>query len=275
MSGDLDPAGRESWFRALEQVHAVRLPRGAFTVLRLDGWNFHRFTRGLVKPFDPALTDALLTVAQALCATAQGARLAYVQSDEVSLVLTDRDGSNAQPWFGGSLQKLTSVTASLAAATFAREFADPRGTAAPVASFDARALSVADADDVLEYLRWRQTDAVRNSISMAAHAVLPHRETVDRPTHELRALLLERGVDWDDYHDFHRRGAFVHAERVVADVAFVDRRTGVSSVATGVRRWSWQVDAFDLRDDATRAALARKLTRSTVEADVVLAEEVT
>lgn len=255
--------------RALEARERVTLERHAFTIVRLDGRGFSQFTRGLVKPFDPALTDALLAGARALCDAAQGARLAYVQSDEVSLVLSDRDGPNAQPWFGGNQQKIVSVCASLLTATFAREFRDPRGPGY-LATFDARAFTVLPGDDgPLDYLRWRQTDAVRNSISMAAHAVLPHRETVGRPTHELRALLRERGVDWLDYHPFHRRGAFVHAERVVGDVEYVDRRTGVRSVATGVHRWAWETDAFDLRSDDVSALVERKLTRLPDETEEV------
>lgn len=262
MSRNPAAAARERLMRVIEGELATTLPRRAFTVLRLDGWNFHRFTRGLVKPFDPALTDALLAVALALCDAAQGARLAYVQSDEVSVVLSDRDGPNVQPWFGGSLQKLVSVSASLATATFNRAFVDPRGDAAPPATFDSRALSLANEDDVQEYLRWRQNDAVRNSISMAAHAVLPHSATHGRPVHELRELLTERGVDWEDYHAFHRYGAFVYPESVVGDVAYVDRRTGLSSVATDVRRQSWQTDAFDLRAEADVARVERLLTRA-------------
>lgn len=265
MSPKAEAAALEARMRALETRQRVTLDAHAFTVVRLDGRGFTAFTRGLVKPFDPALTDALLDGARALCVVAQGARLAYVQSDEVSLVLSDLDAANAQPWFGGNQQKVVSVCASVLTATFARAFVDPRGDAY-AATFDARAFTLLPGDDgPLDYLRWRQADAVRNSISAAAHAVLPHRATVGRPTHELRALLLERGVDWLDYHPFHRRGAFVYPERVVGDVEYVDRRTNTRSVATNVRRWRWETDAFDLRDAEAVALLRRKLTRSTTD----------
>ena len=65
------------------------LPRRTYTVVRLDGKNFHSYTRHLERPFDVQLVVDMAETAQFLCQQVQGVRLAYVQSDEISLILTD------------------------------------------------------------------------------------------------------------------------------------------------------------------------------------------
>jgi tRNA(His) 5'-end guanylyltransferase len=68
------------------------LPRRTYSILRLDGKAFHSYTRGLIRPFDDQLMSDLDETAKFLCEEIQGARFAYVQSDEISILLTDFEG---------------------------------------------------------------------------------------------------------------------------------------------------------------------------------------
>lgn len=87
-------------------------------VVRFDGKGFHQWTRRIhaVKPFDAHLHDVMATTTLRLCAEIQGVVIAYTQSDEISLVLQDYFGLDTEPAFGKRLQKLVSITASLATA---------------------------------------------------------------------------------------------------------------------------------------------------------------
>ena len=58
-------------------------------IIRLDGKAFHTFTRGLERPFDGRFALVMWDTAKYLCANIQGAKCAYVQSDEISILLTD------------------------------------------------------------------------------------------------------------------------------------------------------------------------------------------
>lgn len=236
------------------------LPRRVFTVIRLDGRAFHTYTRGLERPFDLRFHEDLVATAAYLCAHVTNSRLAYVQSDEVSLVLSDRDGPSTQAWFDGNLQKVVSVAASLATARF-NELRPGK-----LAVFDARAFTLPVVDEVLDYLIWRQADAVRNSISMAARAYLSHRDCHGRTSNQLQELLWQRHrVNWNDYAPGLRRGTFVHWQHERRDVEYVDRRTGETVVAPDVLRRVWR--EANLTVTADRAEVTRRLATTTLEED--------
>ena len=97
------------------------LPRRTYTIIRLDGKAFHTYTRGLNKPFDKDLIDDMDSAVVKILPEIQGAQFAYVQSDEISILLTDFANENTDAWFDGNVQKITSVSASLMTAYFNRE----------------------------------------------------------------------------------------------------------------------------------------------------------
>ena len=63
------------------------LPRRTYTVIRLDGKAFHTFTKGFERPYDMNLINAMDYTTKMLCENIQGARVAYTQSDEISILL--------------------------------------------------------------------------------------------------------------------------------------------------------------------------------------------
>lgn len=71
------------------------LPRG-YIVLRIDGKAFHTFTRGMKKPFDDKLIEAMVNAGQKVAKEMMGFKLGYHQSDEVTFVLTDTDSFDSQ-----------------------------------------------------------------------------------------------------------------------------------------------------------------------------------
>src|SRR5574337_312250 len=101
-----------------EDAYRFVLPRRTYTILRVDGRSFHTWTRGLQRPYDLGFMDCMDYTALILCASIAGARFAYVQSDEISVLATDFDQTTTQPWFDGVLQKWASVGAACAASAF-------------------------------------------------------------------------------------------------------------------------------------------------------------
>ena len=83
-------------------------------IVRVDGKAFHSYTRGLAKPFDVLFMRAMNDVARKLCEEIQGAQLAYVQSDEVSVLVHSYKRFASTPWFDNQVQKMVSVAAAVA-----------------------------------------------------------------------------------------------------------------------------------------------------------------
>lgn len=176
------------------------LPRRTYTIIRVDGKAFHTYTRGFARPYDTNLMTFMNGTAQYLCEEIQGAEFAYVQSDEISVLLTDFAKITTDAWFNGCIQKMVSVSAGLATARF-NKLADAE------VSFDSRVFTIPDPIEVENYFIWRQQDATRNSVSMAAQAHFSHKQLHGVTCSGMQEMLFaEKGINWNDYPWTFKRG---------------------------------------------------------------------
>ena len=186
------------------------LPRRTYTIIRIDGKAFHTLTRGMERPFDKSLMDMMDETAQYLCENIQGAQFAFIQSDEISLLLTDFEKITTDAWFDGNIQKIVSVSASLATAKFNHLFSEfVKIPDQPLAMFDARVFTIPDHIEVENYFIWRQKDAVRNSISMHAQSLYSHKELEGKSQSDMQELIHLKGQNWNDMPDGFKRGRLI------------------------------------------------------------------
>ncbi|SES03634.1 tRNA(His) guanylyltransferase Thg1 family protein [Streptomyces qinglanensis] len=220
-----------------EAVTRAVLPRRTHTLLRVDIRAAHTYLRGAQRPFDDQFMAAMDAVAEALCTEITGSVFAYTQSDEISVLYTDFATPTTQPWFGGILAKQTSMAAALATAVLNEQRPGKR------ALFDARVFTIPDPVEVANYFLWRQRDAVRNSISMAAQAHFSHKRLHGVNSGSMQELLWsEAGINWNEYPDGCKRGRLVTRHSRERTIEYVDRRTGQPSATTAVRSW-WRATA--------------------------------
>ena len=183
------------------QVLPWRIP----VILRVDGRAFHTLTRGYEKPFDGRITNAMHAVASELLQEVAGAVMAYVQSDEISVLMLSDKSLNTQPWFGNTVAKIISVGAGIATSAFNEDLVQLEGKRR-LGQFDARAFSVPP-EDVNNYFLWRQQDAVRNSIQGVGQAHFSHRQLQNVSCKEIQEMLWsEHNINWNDYPDDEKRG---------------------------------------------------------------------
>lgn len=239
-----------------EGITRTVLPRRAWTIMRLDGRNFHAWTRGLERPFSAELAAAIDATALALCEQVAGTVFAYTQSDEVSLLLTDFGKVGTQPWFGGSVQKMTSISASIATANF--NAAMPGRSPA---HFDSRVFTVPGSGEAANYFIWRQRDAVRNSVAMAAQSMFSHQSLHGVGVSAMQDRMHEAGVNWNDYPARFKRGGQVVKCSGLRDVTYTDKRTGSEQTITVDRSW-WEIQDAD---HYVFEQLARRLAASPTE----------
>lgn len=204
MSSD-DLGDRMKLYEGQEAKRAAlpRLP----VLVRVDGKCFSTWTRGLEYPFDERLEACRVETTTALVKE-MGAVIGYHQSDEISLVLAPQ--ADGTVYCSGRFQKLCSHAASIATAVF-NEAVRPRipEKAHRPAMFDARAWVVPSEEEAVNTLIWREWDATKNSISMAAHAVFSHRDLHEKKQTDLFDMLLSRGINWNDYPAWAKRGTYI------------------------------------------------------------------
>jgi len=165
-----------------------------------------------------------------LCQNIQGAKFAFVQSDEISVLVTDFDKLDTDAWFDGNIQKIVSVSASMATAKFnqlrtIRHIIDGYDGGSgvvnitarfmekleklPLAEFDARTFTIPMDVEVENYFIWRQQDTVRNSISSVAQSLYSAKQLNGKNTSQLQDMIHEKGQNWNDYEPHYKRGRFI------------------------------------------------------------------
>lgn len=181
--------------KAYENVSRYCLTRRTPVIIRVDGRAFHTFLRGTKKPFDNGFIVAMSTAAQMLAKEIQGFKLAYVQSDEASFLLTDYDKIDTQGWFDYNLSKIISISAAKMSTVFNLYCLKSRLQVKGVGIFDSRAFNIPK-EEVANYFLWRAKDWQRNSLSMYARSFFSHKELMNKSSSEIHEMLYQIGKNW-------------------------------------------------------------------------------
>ena len=185
---------------------------------RIDGRGFSKFTRDAVKPFDPHISAAMIAATTKLVETTR-ATIGYTQSDEISLVWTTREPGEDM-FFNGKVQKMCSVLAGLATAAFMHSLLDSESDWTDrlkrLPHFDARVAQLPNREEAANMILWREMDARKNAISMAAHAHFSHKSLHGLSGRDKLAKMAEAGIDFDAYPVAFRRGTFIRRSVISA-----------------------------------------------------------
>ena len=198
-----------------ERATETRLTRRLPMIVRLDGKAFHSWTKktGCVRPFDHTLMDMMAGLTKHLCESIGGTVIGYTQSDEVSLLVRDDQLLDTQAWFDKRVQKVVSISASIATCWFNANNGFERKIPA---LFDARAFVLPESE-VRNYFIWRQEDATTNSLSMLAQSLYPHGELQRKKWPDLQEMCWCKGRNWNDLEPAEKRGVCVYRREVVVD----------------------------------------------------------
>lgn len=227
-----------------ESVSKTKLMRRTPVAIRLDGRSFHVFTHGFDRPFDDILKATMEDTMKYLCKNIQGCVIGYQQSDEITLILTDYAELTTNAWFDYKVQKVCSVSASMATMKFNQLFpktiqtyynyeqqytyikehyvgssiykADKdrekyyeilKTSAEKGAQFDSRCFNI-PREEVTNLLYWRQSDAMRNSIQMIGRVYFSNKQLYKKSCAEIQDMLLkEKNINWNNYPIYNRRGS--------------------------------------------------------------------
>ncbi len=183
-------------------------------IARMDGICFHKFTKDLKKPFDENFSKLMVEVAEFLLQYF-GAYAAYTQSDEITLGW-NLESYDSELFCGGRIQKLTSHLASKTSVHFNKllpNYLENKLNSEPC--FDARVFSVPNLTEAANEFLWREQDAFKNAISMAAHAHFSHEEVMNKNGSEMQEMLFQqKNINFNDYPPAFKRGTFLVRRKV-------------------------------------------------------------
>ncbi|KKN05332.1 hypothetical protein LCGC14_1088530 [marine sediment metagenome] len=209
-----------------EERYRIKLTRRMPVIIRLDGKSFHTLTRHCKKPFDDDFSECMTATASYLLKNIQGAKCAYKQSDEISILLTDFDRLTTDAWFDYNLQKMVSVSAGIASSFFTWKW-QCTYMENKIAVFDSRIFNIPK-EEVCNYFIWRQRDWFRNSLQMLARTHFSHKELNEKNASDIHEMLHQKEVNWADLEPVWKNGVFIWLEdagwRTISDVIFTQDR---------------------------------------------------
>jgi tRNA(His) 5'-end guanylyltransferase len=180
-----------------EESYDVRLPIRMPILARYDGVSFGKYTKKLNKPFDEGLIDAMAEAGIEICKRISGAKIAYIQSDEISVLYMYYQRFDSQPAFSNKLQKLNSIPAGIASSVITEQSPKFFNGIVNRAFFDGRAWVQPEAD-VTNYFVHRQKDWIRNSVQMLARSLFSQKKIHKKNTSEMQEMIAETGQNWND-----------------------------------------------------------------------------
>ena len=230
----MDTSDLANRMKEYEKRNQYYLQKRTPVAIRVDGRSFHTFTKGFKRPFDDILMKSMQETAKYMCENMGNAKLAYVQSDEITIILTDYDTLETDCWFNYRTDKLCSISASMATMAFNKYFEENvtnevleykmvphcveiqqeikeyHNTLIAAldkgAMFDARCFNIPK-EEVTNLIYWRQLDATRNSIQMVGQANFSHKELQNKSCNDIQDMLHEqKGINWNDYPTVCKRG---------------------------------------------------------------------
>lgn len=198
MKQSMDKKSLGNRMKEYEKAWSISLPKRMPIIIRLDGQAFHTLCRRFSKPFDLSFIRWMDYAAMMLCKKIQGVEMAYVQSDEISLLVHYYKTIDSEPWFNNNIQKIVSSSAAIASVAFSSYLQEET-------TFDSRVFVVPE-HEVCNYFIWRQQDWERNSISMLAQSLYSHKELHGKNCSVMQDMIFEKGKNWDKLPLYLKRG---------------------------------------------------------------------
>jgi len=206
-------------FYELMSRYVTVIPDNNHYVIRVDGRSFSSYTKGLDRPFDAEFINTMNHVALALCKGIDGAQKAFVQSDEISIHVSDTATEQTQHWFGGKAYKILGIASAIASNEFNRQqlmnlntYGNMDYIAKPSswAQFDSRIIILPNEVEVDNCFLWRQQDCERNSVSSVAQVHFSTSELHKKNIAEQKTMIVEGGYKaWEEYDDGEKFGRWI------------------------------------------------------------------
>ena len=239
-----------------ENCYRLYLSKRQPIIIRCDMRAGHTFTKGFERPYDIAFASCMWETARKLCENVGGCRFGYTQSDEITLVLADWENPKTEPWFGNNLQKIVSISASMATLYFNKAFMEMlskafhnlnipseklqvyhKALSEKTAIFDSRAFII-PREEIFNVLYWRQLDCKRNSIQLLGQANFSHNQLQNKNSDEIQEMLFqEKGINWAKEPEWFKNGVAIYKKPTKVD--YYNKFDGSSGV---VYRNKWYAD---------------------------------
>lgn len=251
-------------FEYYRSLTDYKLTPNSYVMIMLDGRSFSKKVKKKFKrPFDNDFINMMNNTALYLCDNINGCKIAYVQSDEITLILHDEP--TQEPFFGNRICKLQSVIASMATSKFnqlalynsikdlncSKDDVVGMVKNSSLYEFDCKAWVVPNINEAFASILYRQNDCVRNSKEAVAQYYFSSKELHKKVTDtQIEMVKKTHGVDWfNDFNDGEKYGRFI--KRFKLELPEVDKNGNETGKLYERHKWA-VCNAYPLSDENNR-----------------------
>lgn len=186
------------------------------TVIVLNGRSFEKVTSLLDKPFSKDFMDALCATTLKLCSEVEGCILGYCFNDEIVLILKNDQSIDTQPWYNNNIQKICSISSSIATQHFNNYVNSLDLNIINDALFTSNVFNLPNNNEISNFLIYKQQSNFYLSVHFAIFYELLNKgygkpeikDMISNLSNDEKISLLyqECNIDFNDYHSSFRKG---------------------------------------------------------------------
>jgi tRNA(His) 5'-end guanylyltransferase len=185
-------------------------------IININGRSFHKITSLLDKPYCTEFAEGMLSTTVKLCMEIDGALFAYQHNDEITIVARNDQTQETLPWYDNKLQKICSITSSIATQHFNLFAVNTKLNLMGDALFTSQVFVVPTIAEAINTIIYKQQSNFYLSIQFACFYELlkKYDKTIIKEMlsdlsidEKIDLLKQECDIDFNEYHTSFRRGA--------------------------------------------------------------------
>ena len=209
-----------------EDLTDYRLLNKLPIVISINGKAFSKVTSLLEKPYDQKFTESILATTLKLVTEIEGTFFAYCYNDEIVIITRNDQNIDTSPWFDNKLQKIISVSSSIATLYFNKYASSIGLNFISDALFSSQVFVVPNMAEAINTVVYKQQQNFHVSIYFACFYELLKKYDKNTIKEMLIGLSIDEKIDilsqecevnFNDYSQVYRRGAACYKAPKVID----------------------------------------------------------
>jgi len=196
-------------------------------IIAINGRSFNKMTSLLDKPYSDKFSECMLATTLKLCSEIEGAVFAYQHNDEIIIVARNDQSLETAPWFDNKLQKISSITSSIATLQFNSYLSTLDLNLMSEPYFYSTVFTVPNISEAINTIIYKQQQNFHTSLQLSCFYELLKKydkDTIKEMVQGLsfdekvELLFQECQVDFNKYPSIFRRGAACYkTPKVIGD----------------------------------------------------------
>ena len=246
-------------YSLFQDAYDIALPPKLPVIISLNIRGAFKATSLLSKPFDINFHNYMIDSANKLVSEVEGTVLCYTFGDEITLICKNDQNINTTPWYDNKIQKLSSITASLATLGFNTSANANESNLITDIVFLSNVFIVSNYSDAVNYIVQKQQQSIQKSLYFACFYELLKKEFNKNDIKDIlfetssddkiNILKQECNIDYNSYSLIFKKGALLYKKPIIIDEIIKNRWVVNNKLPTFVKDNEFLLNIIETGND--------------------------